>query len=335
MTGVPIRGNLASHSNEPAQHPPVSHPVDGGRVAIVAGCRTPFAKAGTVYRDLTAVDLAKACVRELVERTEIDPAWMDTVVMGQVIPSVQGAQPGPRGGAGHGPAGRHPRPHREPRLRLRQPGHRRGGQRHPAGPRRGRHRGRRGEPLRRAHPAQPADGAHPRRGLARAQPGRAPQALPAGAPARPRARDAGHRRALHRPHHGPVGGEDGEGERHHPRGAGPDRLPQPPATPRPRWTTGGWPPEMCAVLRAAAVRDRGHARTTSPPRHVAGGAGRAAARVRPQVRHRDRGQLLAPHRRRGRGAADVRGRGRRPRATSRWPSSAPGRWPRWIPAASS
>jgi acetyl-CoA acyltransferase len=28
-------------------------------------------------------------VRELVERTEIDPAWVDTVVMGQVIPSVK------------------------------------------------------------------------------------------------------------------------------------------------------------------------------------------------------------------------------------------------------
>jgi acetyl-CoA acyltransferase len=59
------------------------------RVAIVAGCRTPFAKAGGVYRDLTAVDLAKACVRELIERSEIDPAWVDTVVMGQVIPSVK------------------------------------------------------------------------------------------------------------------------------------------------------------------------------------------------------------------------------------------------------
>jgi acetyl-CoA acyltransferase len=67
----------------------VSPAVNGGRVAILAGCRTPFAKAGTVYRDLTAVDLAKACVRELVERTELDPAWVQTVVMGQVIPSVR------------------------------------------------------------------------------------------------------------------------------------------------------------------------------------------------------------------------------------------------------
>jgi acetyl-CoA acyltransferase len=60
-----------------------------GRVAIIAGCRTPFAKSGTVYRDLTALDLGKACVRELVERTEIDPALLGYVVMGQVIPSVK------------------------------------------------------------------------------------------------------------------------------------------------------------------------------------------------------------------------------------------------------
>jgi acetyl-CoA acyltransferase len=59
------------------------------RVAVVAGCRTPFARAGTAYRDLTALDLAKACVRELVERAEVDPAAIGQVVMGQVIPSVK------------------------------------------------------------------------------------------------------------------------------------------------------------------------------------------------------------------------------------------------------
>jgi acetyl-CoA acyltransferase len=58
-------------------------------VALIGGCRTPFAKAGTVYRQLTALDLAKACVRELVERTELDASIVDTVVMGQVIPSVK------------------------------------------------------------------------------------------------------------------------------------------------------------------------------------------------------------------------------------------------------
>jgi acetyl-CoA acyltransferase len=60
-----------------------------GRVALIGGCRTPFAKAGTVYRDLTALDLAKSCVRELLERSEVDPAMVETVVMGQVIPSVK------------------------------------------------------------------------------------------------------------------------------------------------------------------------------------------------------------------------------------------------------
>jgi acetyl-CoA acyltransferase len=59
------------------------------RAAIVAGCRTPFARSGTVFGELTAVDLAKVCVRELVERSEVDPAAIGTVVMGQVVPSVK------------------------------------------------------------------------------------------------------------------------------------------------------------------------------------------------------------------------------------------------------
>src|SRR5512143_2149025 len=60
----------------------------GRRVAIIAGCRTPFAKAGTVYRDASAVDLARHAARELLVRSEIDPAIVDQVVFGQVVPSV-------------------------------------------------------------------------------------------------------------------------------------------------------------------------------------------------------------------------------------------------------
>ena len=59
------------------------------RVAIVAGCRTPFVRSGTLFRDLAAVDLGKLCVRELLERTEVDPASIGTLVMGQVVPSVK------------------------------------------------------------------------------------------------------------------------------------------------------------------------------------------------------------------------------------------------------
>lgn len=61
----------------------------GRRVAVIAGCRTPFAKSGTVYRDLTALDLARVATRELVERAEVDPKAVDTVSMGQVIASVK------------------------------------------------------------------------------------------------------------------------------------------------------------------------------------------------------------------------------------------------------
>jgi acetyl-CoA acyltransferase len=60
-----------------------------GRVAILHGCRTPFARSGSVFRDLAALDLAKLAVRELVERSEIDPAAIEMVVMGQVVPDVK------------------------------------------------------------------------------------------------------------------------------------------------------------------------------------------------------------------------------------------------------
>jgi acetyl-CoA acyltransferase len=61
---------------------------NGRRVAIVAGCRTPFAKSGTVFKDLSAVELARLATRELLVRTEIAPAQVDQVIFGQVIPSV-------------------------------------------------------------------------------------------------------------------------------------------------------------------------------------------------------------------------------------------------------
>jgi acetyl-CoA acyltransferase len=58
------------------------------RVAIVAGVRTPFAKSGTVFRDVPAVQLARYAAKELLYRTEIDGAEIDQVIVGQVVPSV-------------------------------------------------------------------------------------------------------------------------------------------------------------------------------------------------------------------------------------------------------
>jgi acetyl-CoA acyltransferase len=60
----------------------------GRRVVIVAGCRTPFAKSGTVLKDISAVELARLATRELLARTEIPPAEVDEVIFGQVVPSV-------------------------------------------------------------------------------------------------------------------------------------------------------------------------------------------------------------------------------------------------------
>ncbi len=60
----------------------------GRRVAIVRGLRTPFVKAGTVFGELTALDLGRLVVQELVQRCEIDPHEIDQVVFGQVIPTL-------------------------------------------------------------------------------------------------------------------------------------------------------------------------------------------------------------------------------------------------------
>jgi acetyl-CoA acyltransferase len=42
------------------------------RACLVAGLRTPFARSGTVFRDVTAVQLARRVTQELLERTALD-----------------------------------------------------------------------------------------------------------------------------------------------------------------------------------------------------------------------------------------------------------------------
>jgi acetyl-CoA acyltransferase len=60
----------------------------GERVAIVAGLRTPFSKAGTDLKRLRTVDLGTAVVKELVQRSDINPKEIGLLVYGQVVPSV-------------------------------------------------------------------------------------------------------------------------------------------------------------------------------------------------------------------------------------------------------
>ena len=61
----------------------------GRRVAIVAGLRTPFAKSGTAFRDVSATALARHAARELLIRSELDGREIDEVMFGQVVPSVR------------------------------------------------------------------------------------------------------------------------------------------------------------------------------------------------------------------------------------------------------
>jgi acetyl-CoA acyltransferase len=61
----------------------------GRRAAIVAGLRTPFVKSGTAFKDLTALDLSRMVVSELIQRTELPGKEVDQVVFGAVVPQVQ------------------------------------------------------------------------------------------------------------------------------------------------------------------------------------------------------------------------------------------------------
>ncbi len=62
-------------------------PPAGRRAAVVAGLRTPFVKAGTDFKQLSAVDLGALLVNELVARAGLPPDTYDGVIFGQVVPS--------------------------------------------------------------------------------------------------------------------------------------------------------------------------------------------------------------------------------------------------------
>ena len=109
--------------SNPNRHDRVQYGAPGRRVAIVAGLRTPFAKAGSALSRLSATELGRNVVTELLARTELDPKEVQGVVYGTVIQSVR--EPNiareisllpqlPKGRS---------ELHRQPRLRFGQPGH--------------------------------------------------------------------------------------------------------------------------------------------------------------------------------------------------------------------
>ena len=56
------------------------------RVAIVAGARTPFVKAGQAFAKLGPLALATHAVRGLVERHHVDAAGIEAIAFGAVVP---------------------------------------------------------------------------------------------------------------------------------------------------------------------------------------------------------------------------------------------------------
>jgi len=56
------------------------------RVAIVAGARTPFVKAGKAFASIGPLALAKHAVRGLLDRHKVDPQGIDAIAFGAVVP---------------------------------------------------------------------------------------------------------------------------------------------------------------------------------------------------------------------------------------------------------
>jgi len=61
------------------------HQDTANRVAIMGGARTPFVKAGTVFKQYSALDLAVHSVNGLLEKQTLDPASVDELVYGIVV----------------------------------------------------------------------------------------------------------------------------------------------------------------------------------------------------------------------------------------------------------
>ncbi len=55
------------------------------RVAVIGGARTPFAKAGTVFRNYSALDLGVHSVNGLLEKQALDPGTVDELVYGITV----------------------------------------------------------------------------------------------------------------------------------------------------------------------------------------------------------------------------------------------------------
>ncbi len=65
-----------------------------GKTVILGGARTPFGRLNGGLADKTAIELGAVAGNAAVERSGIDPAELDHLILGQVL----------QGGAGQNPA---------------------------------------------------------------------------------------------------------------------------------------------------------------------------------------------------------------------------------------
>ena len=58
------------------------------KVVVVDGCRIPFQRSGTGYKDLIAYDLGRLALKGLLHRTQLHRKQIDCVIMGTVVADV-------------------------------------------------------------------------------------------------------------------------------------------------------------------------------------------------------------------------------------------------------
>ena len=64
---------------------------------ILAGVRTPFAKAGSVFKRVPSYELGRVAAAEVIARSELDPGRIDEVVFGHCAMPSEAACTLPRG----------------------------------------------------------------------------------------------------------------------------------------------------------------------------------------------------------------------------------------------
>jgi len=62
---------------------------NGRNIVLVDGCRIPFLRANTDYKNLTSYDLGRLAIKAILDKTQVDPAMIDSVHMGTVISNLE------------------------------------------------------------------------------------------------------------------------------------------------------------------------------------------------------------------------------------------------------